>query len=340
MILRPSIVFGDGDGFFNRFAAHGADAAGPAARRRRTRASSRSTSTTSPPRPPPARSGTRPPGVYELGGPEVATFRELMERMLEDHPAPAAARRACRSWLARLQAGLLDSLQRTSGGLFTNTIAHPRPGAPARPRQRRLRRGARASPSSASARPRWRRCSRAISTPTARAASTTRSTASAGNLRLADLTLGAPVACWSPPSSGVLEGLTEFIPVSSTGHMLLAGHFLGFHSTGKAFEVLIQLGAILRHPVGLRRAAARARRRALPTRSGGPPLRRGVLLAFLPAVVARRAAARLHQDRALRDPGADRGDADPRRHRAALGRPAPRAARATTTRWTSRCRWR
>ncbi|TIX36080.1 MAG: undecaprenyl-diphosphate phosphatase, partial [Mesorhizobium sp.] len=36
-----------------------------------------------------------------------------------------------------------------------------------------------------------------------------------------------------------------FIPVSSTGHILLAGHFLGFHSTGKAFEILIQLGAIL-----------------------------------------------------------------------------------------------
>jgi len=44
---------------------------------------------------------------------------------------------------------------------------------------------------------------------------------------------------------GVLEGLTEFIPVSSTGHILLAGHFLGFNSTGKTFEVLIQLGAIL-----------------------------------------------------------------------------------------------
>lgn len=44
---------------------------------------------------------------------------------------------------------------------------------------------------------------------------------------------------------GVLEGLTEFIPVSSTGHVLLAGHFLGFDSPGRAFEVLIQLGAIL-----------------------------------------------------------------------------------------------
>ena len=44
---------------------------------------------------------------------------------------------------------------------------------------------------------------------------------------------------------GLLEGLTEFIPVSSTGHILLAGHFLGFDSAGKTFEVVIQLGAVL-----------------------------------------------------------------------------------------------
>lgn len=44
---------------------------------------------------------------------------------------------------------------------------------------------------------------------------------------------------------GLLEGLTEFIPVSSTGHLLLAGHFLGFQSEGRTFEVVIQLGAVL-----------------------------------------------------------------------------------------------
>ncbi len=34
---------------------------------------------------------------------------------------------------------------------------------------------------------------------------------------------------------GLLEGATEFIPVSSTGHLLLAGHFLGFESSGRTF---------------------------------------------------------------------------------------------------------
>lgn len=44
---------------------------------------------------------------------------------------------------------------------------------------------------------------------------------------------------------GILEGLTEFIPVSSTGHLLLVGHFLGFNSAGNTFEVVIQIGAVL-----------------------------------------------------------------------------------------------
>jgi len=43
---------------------------------------------------------------------------------------------------------------------------------------------------------------------------------------------------------GILEGLTEFLPVSSTGHLLLAGHFFGLTQPA-TFIVLIQLGAIL-----------------------------------------------------------------------------------------------
>ena len=89
---------------------------------------------------------------------------------------------------------------------------------------------------------------------------------------------------WHVILLGLLEGLTEFIPVSSTGHLLLAGHFLGFNSPGKTFEVLIQLGSILAiltvYSAKLLRMLfdltndARTRRFAL-----------AVLVAFLPAAV-------------------------------------------------------
>jgi undecaprenyl-diphosphatase len=49
---------------------------------------------------------------------------------------------------------------------------------------------------------------------------------------------------------GLVEGLTEFIPVSSTAHVLLAVQFLGLHSPGNTFAVLIQLGAILALALG------------------------------------------------------------------------------------------
>ena len=85
---------------------------------------------------------------------------------------------------------------------------------------------------------------------------------------------------------GIVEGLTEFIPVSSTGHLLLIDHFLGIGDDdfGKTFAVLIQLGAILAilsvYSGRLWKVAV-----TLPTREDSRRFVAGVLLAFLPAAV-------------------------------------------------------
>jgi len=83
---------------------------------------------------------------------------------------------------------------------------------------------------------------------------------------------------------GVVEGLTEFIPVSSTGHLLLAGHFIGFESAGRTFEVVIQLGAVLAI-LSVYAAKLLSVFRALPHDPGAQRFVVSVLLAFLPAVV-------------------------------------------------------
>jgi undecaprenyl-diphosphatase len=85
---------------------------------------------------------------------------------------------------------------------------------------------------------------------------------------------------------GVVEGLTEFLPVSSTGHLLLVQRFFGFEDGefGKTFAVLIQFGAIL---ALLSIYFFRLWRLAVGMFSN-PAARRfviGVLIAFLPAAV-------------------------------------------------------
>lgn len=84
---------------------------------------------------------------------------------------------------------------------------------------------------------------------------------------------------------GLVEGLTEFIPVSSTGHLLLIGHFIGFESKGKTFEIVIQLGAILAIiSVYFQRLWSLATR--WPTDKTARHFLIGLLIAFLPAAFA------------------------------------------------------
>ena len=119
MILRPSVMFGPEDGFFNRFA--GMSRMGPLL--------------------PVVGAGTQfqpvyvddvaqaavkgvlgeASGTYEIGGPDVATFRELMGEMLK----VINRRRLVVNmpfWMARIMAGLLDFGSMLTGGLISNTI--------------------------------------------------------------------------------------------------------------------------------------------------------------------------------------------------------------------------
>lgn len=82
---------------------------------------------------------------------------------------------------------------------------------------------------------------------------------------------------------GVVEGLTEFIPVSSTGHLILLGHFLGFQSAG-TFDVLIQLGAVLAILLVYFRKLVEITL-ALPRNRRARHFVLAVLFAFLPAAV-------------------------------------------------------
>ncbi len=119
-ILRPSIVFGVEDQFFNRFAGIARlspvlPVVGPRTRFQPVYVDDVAAAAEV------ALTGPAAPGIYELGGPEAATFRALMERML----GIVRRRRlivALPFWFAGLQGSVLDLAQRASFGLFTNSL--------------------------------------------------------------------------------------------------------------------------------------------------------------------------------------------------------------------------
>ena len=86
---------------------------------------------------------------------------------------------------------------------------------------------------------------------------------------------------------GAIEGLTEYLPVSSTGHLILVSTWLGLQGEGiKAFDVVIQSGAILA-VLGLYRARVAAMGRGvLGQDPAGRRLLVNVLLGFVPAAAA------------------------------------------------------
>jgi len=84
---------------------------------------------------------------------------------------------------------------------------------------------------------------------------------------------------------GIVEGLTEFLPISSTGHLILAGDLLGINSEkGKIYEIVIQCGAILavvwEYRVKLWSVAVR-----LPYDRGAQHFATNLLIAFIPVAV-------------------------------------------------------
>lgn len=85
---------------------------------------------------------------------------------------------------------------------------------------------------------------------------------------------------------GIVEGLTEFLPVSSTGHLILASEIFGYDAdTWKVFNIVIQLGAILAVVVQYWRTFWTVGSGLLSWQPGAVAFTRNVLLAFLPSAV-------------------------------------------------------
>lgn len=84
---------------------------------------------------------------------------------------------------------------------------------------------------------------------------------------------------------GIVEGLTEFLPISSTGHLILAGALLGFDDEkAKVFDIAIQTGAIFA-VILVYWQKIRSTLMALPNEKQAQQFALNVFIAFLPAVV-------------------------------------------------------
>lgn len=84
---------------------------------------------------------------------------------------------------------------------------------------------------------------------------------------------------------GIVEGLTEFLPVSSTGHLILVIDLLGFNAPpGKVFEIVIQLGAILA-VCWLYREKLFNVVKTLPKEKKSQDFTRNLIIAFIPSVI-------------------------------------------------------
>lgn len=120
VILRPSVIFGPEDQFFNRFASMTRfgpllPVVGASTKFQPVYVDDVAKAAVS------GANGAAAPGIYELGGPDVNTFRELMEQML----TVINRRRLIVNipfWAARIMGGILDLVQKLSLGLIHNSM--------------------------------------------------------------------------------------------------------------------------------------------------------------------------------------------------------------------------